>query len=490
MPCTRWVFALAISLSGTFLCADGGSRHQCWLDGYTPDICCDTVRYGPAGNRACFPTDTGGVLSFEECCITQVSIVNQSRSLLAKAAEFLERGLLEAAEALLRQALTIEPENHDTHFDVALLRARILESSRHPLTSLQLPNLMDAGGIADAPCEFGGAPLARVLSGVVPWQGARIRVPRLLCLAYTAGGRGAARIVLQWELWGQRCDHFVGVGDQRAAWAVRNLFGNAFPMLVWPGDEGRHHIWMKIQFAWRAVAAAVPPLPSDYEWVFLAGDDVFVIVENLRRLLLAQAGFLDGQQTRPLYVGHPLRLADLDFEFNAGGPGYALNRPAVQLLARSLASGSNASDPLCGQSRNTSAEDLMVAFCLKRQGVLPNGPAPDVGGFVFLPFALHHFLLDLSGGLSEVEGYLSYHFNSWVQQLNTTPQWVGGERCCAPHAVSFHEMSPYLSLRVANMLYACRQARESAVAQVRGLLRRLRPLGLTAADDVGWQRTL
>mmetsp|Transcript_6994 Transcript_6994/g.13799 ORF Transcript_6994/g.13799 Transcript_6994/m.13799 type:complete len:88 (+) Transcript_6994:78-341(+) len=62
-----------------------------------------------------------------------------------------------------------------------------------------------------------------------------------------------------------------------------------------------------------------------------------------------------------------------------------------------------------------------------------------------------------------------------------------GREVLLPHAVAFHEMTPYLSLRLAALLYACSGAEEAGAAQVRSLLRRLRPLGLTAASDLGWQ---
>jgi hypothetical protein len=63
------------------------------------------------------------------------------------------------------------------------------------------------------------------------------------------------------------------------------------------------------------------------------GDDVFMVVENLRKFLLQSAAVVEASRSGSgVYLGHRLLNPDTPFIFNAGGPGYVLDRAAVSKL--------------------------------------------------------------------------------------------------------------------------------------------------------------
>lgn len=98
------------------------------------------------------------------------------------------------------------------------------------------------------------------------------------------------------------------------------------------------------------------------DWFLKADDDTYVIVENLRLLL---SRFSPDQ---PVYLGRRFRRF-VHQGYMSGGAGYVLSRESVSRYVRALHHGT------CSQS--TSAEDLLLGFCLQKLGV-PAGDSRDL----------------------------------------------------------------------------------------------------------------
>ena len=100
-------------------------------------------------------------------------------------------------------------------------------------------------------------------------------------------------------------------------------------------------------------------LLNDFDFFLLGGDDLFVIVENLRRVLdspeIKQLGGSDGSV--PLYLGRKIQ-ANKYLSFHSGGSGYVLNGAAVARLYRAM------DLPACLPTISASMEDLLVGQCL------------------------------------------------------------------------------------------------------------------------------
>jgi glycoprotein-N-acetylgalactosamine 3-beta-galactosyltransferase len=65
---------------------------------------------------------------------------------------------------------------------------------------------------------------------------------------------------------------------------------------------------------------------EEYDFFYLAGDETYLIVENLRSYLRT----LD--QTQPLYIGSQVRYREETYVL--GGAGYLLNRVALRQLVQ------------------------------------------------------------------------------------------------------------------------------------------------------------
>lgn len=101
------------------------------------------------------------------------------------------------------------------------------------------------------------------------------------------------------------------------------------------GPEYYGNMWQKVRSIW---AYIYDNFYEDYDWFHLGGDDMWVIVENLRHYLdsedmqLAAAGGHSKMQV-PLYLGATFaRDGNMKDLYQTGGPGYTLNKAALKLL--------------------------------------------------------------------------------------------------------------------------------------------------------------
>lgn len=195
---------------------------------------------------------------------------------------------------------------------------------------------------------------------------------KLLCIAYTTSV-DHSRVADILGSWGAKCDGYV---------AFSNLTDMTLSIVeVKPYDswvEDYNNMWTKSQFIWKIIAAS---LLDDYDYFLMGGDDLFVIVENLRALLDSHyLNELSANGTLPIYLGKIMNQNHY-LRFVSGGSGYVLNRVAVAVLVSLLHGGSSGSPELteasssCLTEIKSFMEDLLVAQCLLQVGIHPVGPA-------------------------------------------------------------------------------------------------------------------
>ena len=176
---------------------------------------------------------------------------------------------------------------------------------------------------------------------------------KILCLVYSAylpqlDSHSNARA--QAHTWGRRCDGFI---------VASNLTDHSIGAIDLPhlGDEAYQNMWQKIRTMW---AYAYHHFLDDYDWFHICGDDVYMIVDNLRAYVDGPeiAALEHGEQDviykriqsqtsqtshvvfpRPLMLGIPMARNPKRREgerypiwFPAGGPGYTLNKAALKLF--------------------------------------------------------------------------------------------------------------------------------------------------------------
>ena len=231
---------------------------------------------------------------------------------------------------------------------------------------------------------------------------------RLLCITYTTSTRhDQVRAIL--DTWGKRCDgYFASSNASDETISALHVHRR--------GPESFNNIWQKI----RATLIVADKYiigennsSSSFDWIFVSGDDTYVLVDSLRaylessEIIHASAG-----GDRPLYLGQPWSWNSF-ITFNHGGAGYLLNRAALQLLGRRFKQ-----SHACASHAVASMEDVLVSHCLQGAGVSPYDTRDHLGR--------HRFHFATPGArylrpMDSIEGFT----------VGMDSRWNAKEDCCA-----------------------------------------------------------
>ena len=208
---------------------------------------------------------------------------------------------------------------------------------------------------------------------------------KIFCMVYTIE-KNHDKIPIIRETWGKKCDGFIVASDK----TDKDLGTVNIPH---EGPEEYHNIWQKVRSMWSYV---YDNYYEEYDWFHIGGDDLYLIVENMRLYLeseevqLAANGgqFLpNGSETEqlPLFLGRRFaEQGNYQRIFNSGGSGYSLNKAALKSLVVTAF-------PTCMPHLKTFAEDVMVAQCLRNKiKVYPFDTKDDNGGERYMPFQVRY----------------------------------------------------------------------------------------------------
>jgi hypothetical protein len=178
---------------------------------------------------------------------------------------------------------------------------------------------------------------------------------RILCVIYTHDKmRDLARASAL--SWGYKCDGFL-------AFSTETIPALGMVDLVHPGEESYGNMWQKTRSIW---AYIYQHFRHQYDYFHLGGDDMYVIVENMRRFLVtfeSQTGRGD-----PVYLGQWIRQKH--GYYVSGGPGYTLNRVSLERFVEQAL-------PDCNLYTKASYEDRLFSSCMKQIGIY-GGDTRDV----------------------------------------------------------------------------------------------------------------
>jgi len=208
----------------------------------------------------------------------------------------------------------------------------------------------------------------------------------ILCFVYTLS-TAQSRVQRIRETWGQKCDGF---------FAASNI---TIPSLdtvsiVHEGPEKYKNMWQKVRSMWNYVYMNYY---NDYDFFHIGGDDLYLILENLRYYLGSeeiQAAQYDPDMLpppginmqRPLFLGHRLaRQGNKSDLFHSGGSGYTLNKAALKLVV-------TRGFPKYFQHEKRAAEDVYMAKTLREFNVVPYNTRDENGGERYYPFPPGHAL--------------------------------------------------------------------------------------------------
>jgi glycoprotein-N-acetylgalactosamine 3-beta-galactosyltransferase len=257
---------------------------------------------------------------------------------------------------------------------------------------------------------------------------------KILCIIYSTDAGHDKKIPAIRESWGQKCDGFM-VGSNKTDASV-----NAVD-IPHAGPEIYRNMWQKVRSIWSYV---YDYYYEKYDWFHIGGDDMYVLVENLRLYLesdeikMASNGGetlpvgIQSFQT-PLYLGRRFAYdGKMSRIYNSGGPGYTLNKAALKLLVND---GWGAA-----AERETYAEDLFLAAAFRENGVLAYDTKDDSGAerYMHYPPGLH------------VDDKLDVKY-SWYKKDSIDVQM--GLNHSSPKSIAFHYISPDLMRRMHAILY-------------------------------------
>eukprot|EP00970_Alexandrium_tamarense_P006222 scaffold1054_cov281-Alexandrium_tamarense.AAC.7 len=190
-----------------------------------------------------------------------------------------------------------------------------------------------------------------------------------------------------------------------------------------------------------------------YDYFHIGGDDLYLIVENLRHYLeseeiqLASNGgqFLpNGYESTqmPLFLGKQLsEYGNKDKLYLGGGSGYTLNKAALKSLVVH-------GFPSCFPHEKTSAEDMMVSKCFEKIGIFPYDSKDETGAERYLQLAPGDQCTLAPGEYGKDNKLWWYHkFNEHDKEVK-----FGTDHCSA-NAVNFHYVNSDLMRRIHALLY-------------------------------------
>jgi len=260
---------------------------------------------------------------------------------------------------------------------------------------------------------------------------------KIFCLVYTIE-KFHDRIPTIRQTWGQKCDGFM-VGSTKTD---RELGTVNIPH---EGKEEYDNIWQKVRSMWSYI---YDNYYEEYDWFHIGGDDLYLIVENLRLYLeseeiqLAANGgkyLPTGNETKqlPLFLGRRFKEQGNEKRmFNSGGSGYTMNKAALKALIVDAF-------PTCMPHLRTFAEDVMVAQCFRNKlGVYPFDTKDENGGERYMPFTPKH--------------HLNYRIPSDVKSdwySNYSIDIKEGLDHCSSESVAFHYIKGDLMKRMHAILY-------------------------------------
>jgi len=259
---------------------------------------------------------------------------------------------------------------------------------------------------------------------------------KIFCIVYTIEKYHDKLEAIR-ETWAPKCDGFM-IASTKTDLALGTV------QIDHEGEEKYENIWQKIRSVWSYV---YDNYYNVYDWFHIGGDDLYLIVENLRLYLesdtirsAANGGsdplrsWTEPYQT-PLFLGRRFaEQGNMERIFNSGGSGYTINKAALKALVRSFST--------CMPHLQTFAEDVMVAQCFRKQGILPFPTRDEQGGERYMPFLPgHHY------GYRPPE-----NGNDWYPKYAVEELKIGLDHC-AEMSVAFHYASPDLMKRIHAILY-------------------------------------
>ncbi|XP_072394483.1 glycoprotein-N-acetylgalactosamine 3-beta-galactosyltransferase 1-like [Diabrotica undecimpunctata] len=229
---------------------------------------------------------------------------------------------------------------------------------------------------------------------------------RILCWIMTGPKNHEKRAKHVKNTWGKRCNVLLFMSSKE---------DNSLPSVALPVKEGRDNLWLKTKEAFKYV---YKHYYDSADWFLKADDDTYVILENLRYMLLPN------KPSEPIYFGCRFKPF-VKQGYMSGGAGYVLSKEALKRFIEVGLTNSTG----CSHA-NGGSEDVEMGKCMEAVNVKAGDSRDSLGRGRFFPFVPEHHL---------IPGHVSRSFWYWDYIYYEAKQ---GMDCCSDNAVSFHYVSP------------------------------------------------
>lgn len=229
---------------------------------------------------------------------------------------------------------------------------------------------------------------------------------RVLCWVMTGPNNHQSKAKHVKNTWGKRCNVLLFMSSEN---------DSSLPAIALPVKEGRNNLWAKTKEAFKHV---YNHYFDQADWFLKADDDTYVVLENLRYMLMNHA------PSEPIYYGCRFKPY-VKQGYMSGGAGYVLSKEA---LKRFVEVGIH-NKSICRQDADGS-EDVEMGKCMEGVHVDAGDSRDALGRGRFFPFVPEHHL---------IPGHVSKDFWYWKYIYYESKE---GMDCCSDNAVSFHYVSP------------------------------------------------